>query len=63
MVAPRSASITSLPVLSWLARHLDHIGHARIMLLARNRGNGGREMTGHAVVVAGAGPTGMMLAC
>src|SRR6201989_530257 len=32
------------------------------MLLARNRGNGGREMTGYAVVVAGAGPTGMMLA-
>jgi 3-(3-hydroxy-phenyl)propionate hydroxylase len=32
------------------------------MLLARNRGNGGREMTGHAVVIAGAGPTGMMLA-
>src|SRR6185437_10071419 len=58
----RYAGVASLPVLSWLARHLDHIGHAAIMLLARNRGNGGREMTGHAVVVAGAGPTGMMLA-
>jgi hypothetical protein len=27
------ASVTSLPVLSWLAgRHLDHLGHARIVL-------------------------------
>jgi hypothetical protein len=23
------ASVTSLPVLSWLARYLDHIGHAQ----------------------------------
>jgi 3-(3-hydroxy-phenyl)propionate hydroxylase len=32
------------------------------MLLARNGETEGRAMTGHAVVIAGAGPTGMMLA-